>query len=203
MAMPLTVPSYSIEDLERFPDDGNRYELLDGVLLVTPAPLPPHQVVISRLQAALMAYVQTPGRAYVVGPGAVEIAPKTHLEPDILVFPADQPLHRKWSAIQNWWLAVEVFSESSVIYDRDFKSGLAIAADQMTGSHVPFNRHQIGEEAMRPQDRIAALALECRHHDQGTAIGIKCRNQTVYQCRINAGHIAEANNSAIGLRGHG
>jgi Uma2 family endonuclease len=68
-----------------------------------------------------MAYVQAPGRAIVVGPGVVEIAPKTHLEPDILVFPADQPINRKWTAIRNWWLAVEVFSESSVIYDRDFK----------------------------------------------------------------------------------
>lgn len=127
MAMPLTVPTYTIEDLERFPDDGNRYELLDGVLLVTPAPLPPHQFVISRIQAALMGYVQAPGRAYVVGPGAVEIAPKTHLEPDILVVPSDQPLNRKWSAIRDWWLAVEVFSESSVVYDRDFKRNAYLA----------------------------------------------------------------------------
>jgi Uma2 family endonuclease len=127
MAMPLTVPSYSIEDLERFPDDGNRYELLDGVLLVTPAPLPPHQIVISRIQAELTGYIQAPGRGFVVGPGAVEIAPKTHLEPDILVFPADQPLHRKWSAIRSWWLAVEVFSESSFIYDRDFKRNAYLA----------------------------------------------------------------------------
>jgi Uma2 family endonuclease len=127
MAMPLTVPSYSIEDLERFPDDGNRYELLDGVLLVTPAPLPPHEIVISRIQAALMAYAQMPGHAYVLGHGAVEIVPKTHLEPDILVVPSDQPFNRKWSTIRNWWLAVEVFSESSVIYDRDFKRNAYLA----------------------------------------------------------------------------
>lgn len=127
MAMPLTVPRYRIEDLERFPEDGNRYELLDGVLLVTPAPVPPHQIVISRIQSELMRYVQTPGWALVVGPGAVEIAPQTHLEPDILVFPADQPLRGAWSAIGNWWLAVEVFSESSVIYDRDFKRNAYLA----------------------------------------------------------------------------
>lgn len=127
MAMPVPVPSYAIDDLERFPNDGNRYELLDGHLLVTPAPLPSHQVVISRLQAELMGYVQAPGAALVVGPGAVEIAPKTHLEPDILVFPTDQPLGRKWNAIGNWWLAVEVFSESSVIYDRDFKRNAYLA----------------------------------------------------------------------------
>lgn len=36
MAMPMVAPRYTIADLERFPDDGNRYELLGGVLLVTP-----------------------------------------------------------------------------------------------------------------------------------------------------------------------
>lgn len=127
MAMPVTVPSYSIDDLERFPQDGNRYELLDGLLLVTPAPRPPHQVVISRIQAELMGYVQAPGHAFVVGPGAVDLAPKTHLEPDILVFPTDHPLSQKWGAIRNWWLAVEVFSESSVIYDRNFKRDAYLA----------------------------------------------------------------------------
>lgn len=35
--MPLVVPRYTIRDLESFPDDGSRYELLDGVQLVTPS----------------------------------------------------------------------------------------------------------------------------------------------------------------------
>lgn len=35
---------FGTQDLVRFPDDGNRYELLDGLLLVTPAPLPPHRL---------------------------------------------------------------------------------------------------------------------------------------------------------------
>ena len=38
MGMAVTIPYYTVEDLERFPRDGNRYELLDGVLLVTPGP---------------------------------------------------------------------------------------------------------------------------------------------------------------------
>ena len=36
MAMAISVPLYTVDDLEHFPDDGNRYELLDRVLLVTP-----------------------------------------------------------------------------------------------------------------------------------------------------------------------
>ncbi|HWR46507.1 MAG TPA: Uma2 family endonuclease, partial [Pseudonocardiaceae bacterium] len=36
---------FTVEDLERMPDDGRRYELLDGVLVVSPAPGVWHQEV--------------------------------------------------------------------------------------------------------------------------------------------------------------
>src|SRR5206468_8768446 len=48
MAMAISVPRYTIADLQRFPDDGNRYELLDGVLIVTPSPSNAHQIIVSR-----------------------------------------------------------------------------------------------------------------------------------------------------------
>jgi Uma2 family endonuclease len=38
----------TVEDLERIPDDGRRYELLDGILLVSPAPGTRHQKVVLR-----------------------------------------------------------------------------------------------------------------------------------------------------------
>ena len=60
MAMAITVPRYTVDDLEHFPDDGNRYELLDGVLLVTPAPAASHQVVASRLQGRLIEAADQP-----------------------------------------------------------------------------------------------------------------------------------------------
>src|ERR1051326_8463733 len=53
MAMAISVPRFTIADLERFPNDGNRYELLDGMLLVTPAPSRAHQIIVSRLQLRL------------------------------------------------------------------------------------------------------------------------------------------------------
>ena len=46
MAMAITVPHYTVDDLANFPDDGNRYEL-DGVLLVTPGASLGHQVIAS------------------------------------------------------------------------------------------------------------------------------------------------------------
>ncbi|MGI8678644.1 MAG: Uma2 family endonuclease [Jatrophihabitans sp.] len=40
-------------DLETMPDDGRRYELIDGVLIVSPSPIPLHQRVIKRLSRLL------------------------------------------------------------------------------------------------------------------------------------------------------
>ena len=121
MVMPLRLPTYTVDDLDSFPDDGNRYELLNGVLLVTPQASHAHQVVVTRLMVLLANYLHPSGKAYVVGPGAVELRPHTHLEPDILVVPGRPDLSAKWSDLSGWWLAVEVLSRSSRIYDRDYK----------------------------------------------------------------------------------
>jgi Uma2 family endonuclease len=121
MAMAISVPLYTVDDLERFPDDGNRYELLDGVLLVTPQATAVHQVVASRIQFELTAALQKPGLAHVVGPGAVVRMPRTQLQPDILVYPARFSPITDWRKITEHWLAVEILSRSSRVYDREFK----------------------------------------------------------------------------------
>lgn len=69
MAMAISVPRYTLADLERFPDDGNRYEPLDGMLIVTAAPTNAHQIVVNRLQFRLTQTVMISRVAQVVGPG--------------------------------------------------------------------------------------------------------------------------------------
>jgi Uma2 family endonuclease len=119
--MPLRVPTYSTGDLRSFPDDGQRYELVQGTLLVTPAPSNPHQVVTASLFGELLRYLPEGSPARVVSPGEIEAKPRTLLDPDILVYPASFPIACPWTTISGWWLAVEVYSPSSRIYDRDFK----------------------------------------------------------------------------------
>src|SRR2546430_12727630 len=119
MGMVISIPRYTVDDLENFPDDGNRYELLDGVLLVTPAPGLPHQAIATRLSTRLSIAVAIPGHAYVVGPGAIVVPPRTQLEPDILVFPARYPLDAKWQAVAEHSLAVQRFRRTSCIYDAE------------------------------------------------------------------------------------
>jgi Uma2 family endonuclease len=127
MGMAVSIPRYTVADLDRLPDDGNRYELLDGVLLVTPAPGATHQIVASRIHVRLAAAVQDRGHAYVVGPGAISVPPITQLQPDILVYPARFGPRTDWAKVTQHWLAVEVLSRSSRIYDREVKRGAYFA----------------------------------------------------------------------------
>src|SRR5690242_16406864 len=123
MAMAISVPRYT----ERLPNDGSRYELLDGVLLVTSAPSRAHQIIVSRLQLPLMQAVVITGKGQVVGPGVITVPPKTQLQPDILVQPDRYPIDSKWEDIDEHWLVVEVLSRSSRVYDREFKRDAYIA----------------------------------------------------------------------------
>jgi Uma2 family endonuclease len=124
---PIRVPTYTTADLRRFPRDGQRYELLNGFLLVTPAPGTAHQVVLSRLMAVLLGYLPERAPARVTSPGEIEIAPKHLLDPDILVWPSSYKPGTPWTAISGWWLAVEVSGRTSRVYDRDFKRDAYLA----------------------------------------------------------------------------
>ena len=155
MGMPAIAPRYTVDDLDHFPNDGNRYELLDGMLLVTPGPGFPHQLVVSRLWHRLAQAVQVPGLAHVFGPGVVTTPPKTQLQPDILVLPSRFPATSDWRKIDENWLAVEVLSRSSYVYDREFKRDAYIALGVREVWLVDRRDHTI--EVARPNVRVRTV----------------------------------------------
>ena len=132
MVMALPVPQFTIEMLDDLPDDGNRYELLEGMLLVTPAPSLTHQIVATRLTIILSAALAGTRKAHVVAIGALQRGDNTQLQPDILVFPSSFPPSSNWRTVHGWWLAVEVMSPSSRVYDRVVKRDayLALGVEQ-------------------------------------------------------------------------
>lgn len=82
----VTVPPYTVEALDRFPEDGNRYEMLHGVLLVTPFPAPVHQIAAGRISARPSSGVGP--AAHAVSSGVISVPPRPQLQPDIVVHPS-------------------------------------------------------------------------------------------------------------------
>ena len=83
MALPWGAP-LTEDDLGAMPDDGHRYELLDGVLLVTPAPRLDHQRCLVALSSLLLS-ARLPHLEVLVGPFDVRLSRFTVLQPDLLV----------------------------------------------------------------------------------------------------------------------
>jgi Uma2 family endonuclease len=109
---------FTVDDLEAMPDDGNRYELIDGMLLVSPAPGVRHQKIVAKLVVALDAVC--PNDLHVFpAPFAVRTSTTTELQPDVLVA-RDEDLTEKLLPVAPV-LAVEVLSPSSVINDLNNK----------------------------------------------------------------------------------
>ena len=107
-------------DLARFPNDGNRYEVLDGALLVTPQAAFGHQEVVMRLLVPLRAYCERHGIGVVVGPGAVPQG-TSELQPDIQVIPGPVALDANWAELPLPLLVVEVLSDSTRVRDLGVK----------------------------------------------------------------------------------
>lgn len=105
---------FTVHDLEAAPDDGNRYELIDGTLLVSPAPGFRHQKIALKLAFRLDA--ACPADMHVLAaPFAVRPNESTELQPDVLVG-RDEDFTEKNLPVAPL-LAVEVLSPSSVITD--------------------------------------------------------------------------------------
>ncbi|MEJ2856450.1 MULTISPECIES: Uma2 family endonuclease [unclassified Saccharothrix] len=105
-------------DLESMPDDGRRYELVDGVLLVSPSPRPVHQRAVARLVIALTA-VCPPDWEVLPAPVDVVLAEDTVFIPDVVV--GDRSAFTSRALIGPPVLAVEVHSPRTRLVDLELK----------------------------------------------------------------------------------
>ena len=133
MTMPATQVDWTVEMLDALPDDGNRYEIIDGELFVTPSPRYDHQYVVGELHARLLAYLK-PARVArpLFSPSDVRRADqrRNRVQPDVFVaryvdgkrphFPLD---------LADLLLVVEVLSPSTAMYDHHKKRKLYLEAN--------------------------------------------------------------------------
>jgi Uma2 family endonuclease len=110
---------HDVDELEHTPDDGQRYELVDGRLDVSPAPKPIHTCVDSRLTIHLGNNAPD-DFDILTGPGINLNADRTHHRiPDLAVFDAARPEQGYYSVPPV--LAVEIVSPESVFRDNHTK----------------------------------------------------------------------------------
>ena len=104
---------FTVAEFDRLPHDGRRYELLDGVLVVSPRPTTVHQFVAMRLLRALAD--ACPEDLCAVPEPAVELGPQTEFDPDLVVVRMDQIGGAKFT--EPPLLVVEIRSPSTALID--------------------------------------------------------------------------------------
>ena len=113
---------YTADQVRAMPDDGNRYEVVYGELLVTPAPRPWHQIVVHRLSVALELYLRTePVGIVLSSPADISWGPDVLVQPDVFVADLDEIRALTWSSVQTLLLVAEVLSPSTTRGDRFLK----------------------------------------------------------------------------------
>lgn len=117
---------WTVADLDRIPEDNHRYELIDGVVHVTPSPSDEHQEAGNVLWAVLRA--SAPAGLRVTTAVGVTVAEDGFLIPDVLVVRGDRPRKRGDFSADEVLLAVEVVSRSTRSMDRWHKPHLYAAA---------------------------------------------------------------------------
>ncbi|MEJ7831516.1 MAG: Uma2 family endonuclease [Nocardioides sp.] len=142
---------FTRDDLDSMPDDGYRYEIIDGALIVTPAPSWDHQRAQGRLMV-MLANLCPPDLEVLSAPFDVALAEDTVIEPDIVVARTADYARRGLATAPV--LAVEVLSPSTPDW-RAAKDGRGCGAlgawpgTGMRGTHTTKTRRRLSHDGWR------------------------------------------------------
>ena len=109
---------FTRDDLDAMPEDGHRYELVDGTLVVTPAPSQLHQIVVGELYLRLRSGCP-PDLRVLLSPFDVALDELSVLQPDLVVARGAELTARDLPAAPV--LAIEVLSPSTRHIDLGLK----------------------------------------------------------------------------------
>ena len=115
--------SWTYNEYAALPDDGQRYEIVNGVLVIAPAPSPEHQAIVGMIFHYLLVQVKFAGLGRVFpAPIDVDLGPKNVFQPDVVVVlnaHLDRVKAKKIVGAPD--LVVEVASYSTAAMDRTAK----------------------------------------------------------------------------------
>jgi Uma2 family endonuclease len=121
MHMATKVRPWTLDEVHRLPDDGNKYELVRGELFVTPPPNDDHETVLARLSRIIDRYVEANGLGLVYRPRSVVRVKGSEVEPDLMVRRPSRGIKNAWERAPLPILIVEVFSPTTRRRDQDQK----------------------------------------------------------------------------------
>jgi Uma2 family endonuclease len=124
MHMATETRPWTLEELHRLPDDGNKYELVRGELFVTPPPTDSHETILARLSRLLEPYVASQRLGFIYHPRSVVRFEGSEVEPDLMVRQPQAKPDAKWEEAPTPILVVEVLSGSTRRRDRNQKRAL-------------------------------------------------------------------------------
>jgi Uma2 family endonuclease len=109
MHMALSTHRWTRADLERLPDDGNRYEVIHGELLVSPAPLPRHAALVYAFRRLIEPFCSDE-KLGMVSENQAFVQDDDEVIPDLVVRHLPVPPPEKWDDAPMPLLVVEVLS---------------------------------------------------------------------------------------------
>jgi Uma2 family endonuclease len=126
MGMAHPAGGWTAEMVRTLPDDGKRYEVVDGELLVTPSPVRRHQRMVAHLLRLLADYAEQGGFGEALcSPADIGAGERTVVQPDLFVVPLTTGQSaEEWVEVRELLLAVEVLSPSTARADRHLKRRL-------------------------------------------------------------------------------
>ena len=161
MAMPAQHTEWTVDMVRALPDDGNRYEVIDGELFVTPAPSPVHQRAVRELLYIVGPYVEAHhiGEALFSPADVVVYGPRKFVQPDLFVLPlvGGAPM-RLWTEVGRLILAVEVLSPSTEHTDRGRKR--TVYKEKAVPEYWIVDTDQRVVERWRPSDSAPDVLAE-------------------------------------------
>jgi Uma2 family endonuclease len=168
---------FTVDDLEGMPDDGNRYELIDGMLIVGPAPSWEHQEM--GFAAGIVLRDACPGdQRVLLAPFAVQTAFDNEVQPDVIVARFTD-LTSKNLPVPPLMVA-EVLSRSTQLHDRNTKKAHyermgvptywlldptepgSLTVFELTGSGYEQVAHVIGDEGYAAQRPFPVTVVPAR-----------------------------------------
>lgn len=173
MRMATATGPWTVAQRDALPDDGNRYEVVDGELFVTPMPAPRHEIIAKRLFLLLDGYVVKhglgsafPSRSDVVFDG------RNVVVPDVVVFPVkDEDLPKRWADAPKPLLVVEVRSPTT--WRRDVGAKRHLYVEREVPEYWIVSDEDLTVTVVRPKREDETATRVLRWHPRGASAALE------------------------------